>query len=119
MKKLVRCDPETKLLIDLDQKAIARTARMLLDAIDAEQGSCDIDMGALRDYAKQGLAGEISITRAWNDEPLRWEFREGLLPKSVLGAYGDYAFYTHGLTLDIPVVTFQNGVAYLSVEVDD
>lgn len=106
--------------MELNQLGIQKKASKLITAIDKvtknDQELTEL-LAPLREYAEQGLKGKIVSPRTWSGEPLSWEFGEHLLPQDVRSAYGDFAFYTHGLTLKVPRPLYQEGLAY--IEVDD
>lgn len=119
MTKLVRYDEAREVRAELNQDAIARTAADLLAGIDAAVESSPEWAGrleSLRAYACAGIAGQITAPRTWAEEPLAYEFGEGLLPGDVGDLYGEFTFWTHGLTFDEPVVQMVGGVAYITVD---
>lgn len=118
-KKLVLFDERLRARSELNQKAIHRTGLALISAID-EAVSLDPAIGEklrpLREYAQAGVDGLILAPRTWADEPLRYEFREFLLPQSVMDEYGQFTFQTHGYIRGKPQIRYIDGVAYVEVD---
>lgn len=120
MKKLVRFDESLGVRLELNLLGIHHRARTLIEVIDRasrQDRQLAEKLAPLREYAELGLGGQIVSPRSWNDDPLRWEYREGLLPPEVENAYGKFAYFTHGLTLDEPRPVMIGGQTY--IEVDD
>jgi len=99
MTKLVRYDQKRGIRLELDQRKIQETALALIRAVKAAV-AIDPALGAklspLLDYAQLGLEGRILHPRSWDEDPLRYEFREDLLPIDVIDAYGRFTYYTQG-----------------------
>jgi hypothetical protein len=119
MSKLIRFDEERWVRLDLDQGAIAEKGHLLLAACEdaiAQDARLAEALTPLMTYAKAGITGQITEPRTWEQDPLRFEFGERLLPEPVRAAYGKYAFETHGLTRDVPHIVHEAGLAYIRAE---
>jgi hypothetical protein len=118
-KKFVRFDEQLRARSELNQKAIYRTGMSLISAIDeavSRDPAMNEKLRPLREYAQAGVSGLIVNPRTWAGEPLRYEFREFLLPKSVMDEYGEFAYHTHGCVPGQPQIHYFEGVAYVEVD---
>ncbi|PZP38968.1 MAG: hypothetical protein DI585_05725 [Pseudomonas fluorescens] len=116
----VRYDEKLKARLDLDQVNLRKAATELLNEIENHLEDAPAEAAKykpLQQYAQQALDGQIQSPRNWSIDPLQAEFANGDLPEDIEDAYGSFAFYAHGLTIDpSPKVTMKNGTAYIEVD---
>jgi hypothetical protein len=119
MQRLVRYDAELGVRAELNQKGIREAGHQLIEAIDV---ACATDpalankLRPLREYALAGIEGRVISPRTWAQEPLRYEFKEDLLPTEILNAYGSFAFFTHGLSKTPSSIEYRNGEPFIAVD---
>ena len=122
MKKLVRIDPASGRYIDIDPKKLAQDAKNLeafvLKNIDPSNDTLGVYSELLplcRKIAVQQLNKSIPL----EDLPLRYPFREGLLPEGLDALYAEFSATITGTPLDVVHLIEVDGATCAEVELED
>ena len=122
MKKLVRIDPASGRFIDIDPKKLARDAKSLeafvLNNIDPANDALGVYSHLLplcKEVADQQRTTSIPL----EELPLRYPFREGLLPPGLEVLYAEFSATITGTPVDVVHIVDVNGVPCAEVEFED
>jgi hypothetical protein len=115
MLKLVRVDKTTGKYLDIDTVRLIREARTLLDFIQKNVDPL-ADEFHIWTTVVPLCEGVINKTAAlpipYQNLPLRYEIREGLLPDAFYSLYASVSLTISGIGLEAPDIFDVNGVAY-------
>ena len=122
MKKLVRIDPKSGRYIDIDPKKLARDAKSLEAFVRKNIDPANDSLGVyseLLPLCKQVADQRRNTAIPLEDLPLRYPFREGLMPQGLAALYSEFSATITGTPLDVIHIVDVNGVPHAEVEFED
>lgn len=121
MKRLVQLDPVSKSFVEVDQKKMQRTARLLrtyLLGLDPMRDTYRIREQVLP-IVDAALDGSLKVPISPLDMPLRWELTEGLLPREYSRIAAPFFNTIMGSHRTVPQIVEKDGKLYAMMEFED
>lgn len=122
MKKLVRIDPASGRYIDIDPKKLSRDAKRLETFVRNNIDPTNDTLGVyaeLLPLCKKVVDQQRNTSIPLEELPLRYPFREGLLPRGLDALYAEFSATITGTPLDVIHIVEVNGVPCAEVEFED
>lgn len=122
MKKLVRIDPTSGRYIDIDPKKLAKDAKNLEAFVRQNIDPATDTLGIyseLLPLCKKVADQQPNTAIPLEDLPLRYPFREGLLPSGLEALYSEFSATITGTPLDVVHIVEVNGLPCAEVEFED